>query len=148
MSSETTDGGRISYLQATAASLRVAGQWGTAGGSYTITDFLPPTSDIRLKKNVEDAEIENALDIVNQIRLHSFDWLHTDEHQRIGFIADELEQIDPKLSVGGGTERDGTVHYKTVDTFYMMGYLVKAVQELSTEVERLRRELNGNHSES
>lgn len=142
VSSATTDGGRISYLQATAASLRVAGQWGTAGGSYTITDFLPPTSDIRLKKNVEDTEIENALDIVNQIRLHSFDWLHTDEHQRIGFIADELEQIDPKLSVGGGTERDGTIHYKSVDTFYMMGYLVKAVQELSEQNRKLTAELD------
>lgn len=148
VSSATTDGGRISYLQATAASLRVSGQWGTAGGAFTITDFLPPTSDIRLKKNVEPCEVDSALDIINQIRLHSFDWLHTDEHQNIGFIADELEEIDPKLAVGGGKEKDGTIHYKSVDTFYMMGYLVKAVQELSTEVERLRRELNGNHSES
>lgn len=141
VSSATTDGGRISYIQATAASLRVAGQWGTAGGSYTITDFLPPTSDIRLKKNVEDCEVDSALDIINQIRLHSFDWLHTNEHQKIGFIADELEQIDPKLSVGGGTEKDGTVHYKTVDTFYMMGYLVKAIQEQQKQIQQLQAEI-------
>lgn len=138
VSSATTDGGRISYLQATAASLRVAGQWGTAGGSYTITDFLPPTSDIRLKKNVEDCEVEDALSVINRIRMRSFDWLHTDEHQRIGFIADELEQIDPKLSMGGGTERDGTIHYKSVDTFYLLGYLTKAVQELTAEINRLK----------
>ena len=142
VSSATTDGGRISYIQATAASLRVAGQWGTAGGSYTITDFLPPTSDVRLKKNVEDCEVEDALSVINRIRMRSFDWLHTDEHQRIGFIADELEKIDPKLSVGGGTERDGTIHYKSVDTFYMMGYLVKAVQELSEQNRKLTVELN------
>ena len=142
MSSATTDGGRISYIQATAASLRVAGQWGTAGGAYTITDFLPPTSDVRLKKNVEDCEVEDALSVINRIRMRSFDWLHTDEHQKIGFIADELEKIDPKLSVGGGTERDGTIHYKTVDTFYMMGYLVKAVQELSAQNAKLTAELN------
>ena len=142
VSSATTDGGRISYLQATAASLRVAGQWGTAGGSYTITDFLPPTSDVRLKKNVEDCEVEDALSVINRIRMRSFDWLHTDEHQKIGFIADELEKIDPKLSVGGGTERDGTIHYKSVDTFYMMGYLVKAVQELSAQNAKLTAELN------
>ena len=141
VSSATTDGGRISYIQATAASLRVAGQWGTAGGSYTITDFLPPTSDVRLKKNVEDCEVDSALDIINQIRLHSFDWLHTDEHQKIGFIADELEQIDPKLSVGGGAEKDGTVHYKTVDTFYMMGYLVKAIQEQQKQIQQLQAEI-------
>ena len=138
VSSATTDGGRISYIQATAASLRVSGQWGTEGGSYTITDFLPSTSDIRLKKNVEDCEIDDALNAINQIQMHSFDWLHTDEHQRIGFIADELEEIDAKLAIGGGTEKDGTVHYKTVNTFYLLGYLVKAVQELSEEVERLK----------
>lgn len=142
VSSATTDGGRISYLQATAASLRVAGQWGTAGGAYTITDFLPPTSDIRLKKNVEDCEVDSALDIINQIRLHSFDWLHTDEHQRIGFVADELEEIDPKLAVGGGKEKDGTIHYKAVDTFYLLGYLTKAVQELSEQNAKLTAELN------
>ena len=142
MSSATTDGGRISYIQATAASLRVAGQWGIAGGSYTITDFLPPTSDIRLKKNVEDCEVEDALSVINRIKLHSFDWLHTDEHQRIGFIADEMEGIDPKLAVGGGKEKDGTIHYKTVDTFYLLGYLTKAVQELSEQNAKLTAELN------
>ena len=142
VSSATTDGGRISYIQATAASLRVAGQWGTAGGSYTITDFLPPTSDIRLKKNVEDCEVEDALSVINRIKLHSFDWLHTDEHQRIGFIADEMEGIDPKLAVGGGKEKDGTIHYKTVDTFYLLGYLTKAVQELSEQNAKLTAELN------
>lgn len=142
VSSATTDGGRISYLQATVASLRVAGQWGTAGGSYTITDFLPPTSDIRLKKNVEDCEVEDALSVINRIKMHSFDWLHTDEHQRIGFVADELEGIDPKLAVGGGKEKDGTIHYKTVDTFYLLGYLTKAVQELSEQNAKLTAELN------
>ena len=142
VSSATTDGGRISYLQATVASLRVAGQWGTAGGSYTITDFLPPTSDIRLKKNVEGCEVEDALSVINRIKMHSFDWLHTDEHQHIGFVADELEEIDPKLAVGGGKEKDGTIHYKTVDTFYLLGYLTKAVQELSEQNAKLTAELN------
>ena len=151
-SSASSDGGRIGWMQSMTSSnnfvLRVSGQWGTTGTTYNTHDFIASASDIRLKKNVEDCEVEDALSVINRIKLHSFDWLHTDEHQRIGFIADELEEIDPKLSVGGGTERDGTIHYKSVDTFYMMGYLVKAVQELSTEVERLRRELNGNHSES
>lgn len=151
-SSASSDGGRVGWIQSMHSGsnyvLRVSGQYGTTGTTYNTHDFIASASDVRLKKNVEDCEVEDALSVINRIRMRSFDWLHTDEHQKIGFIADELEQIDPKLSVGGGTERDGTVHYKSVDTFYMMGYLVKAVQELSTEVERLRRELNGNHSES
>lgn len=149
VSSISVDGLRVGYMKGTSSTnLVVCAQWGTAGGAFSEKNVTVSSSDIRLKKNVEDCEIDSALDIINQIRLHSFDWLHTDEHQKIGFIADELEQIDPKLSIGGGTEKDGTINYKSIDTFYMMGYLVKAVQELSTEVERLRRELNGNHSES
>ena len=148
VSSATTDGNKVAYLQGTSTGLTISSQWGTAGGSFGTRSISIPASDIRLKKNVEDCEVEDALDVINRIKMHSFDWLHTDEHQCIGFIADELEEIDPKLAVGGGKEKDGTIHYKSVDTFYMMGYLVKAVQELSTEVERLRRELNGNHSES
>ena len=139
VSSISGDGLRVGYMKGTSATnLVVCAQWGTAGGAFSEKNVTVSSSDIRLKKNVEDCEIDSALDIINQIRLHSFDWLHTDEHQKIGFIADELEQIDPKLSIGGGTEKDGTINYKSVDTFYMMGYLVKAVQELSTEINRLK----------
>lgn len=147
--SQSDDGQRVGMIRCTSTSQAgIASQNGTAGSSYAWRNFSVSSSDIRLKKNVEDCEVEDALSVINRIKMHSFDWLHTDEHQRIGFIADELEEIDPKLAMGGGKEKDGTINYKSVDTFYMMGYLVKAVQELSTEVERLRRELNGNHSES
>ena len=126
----------------------IASQNGTAGSSYAWRNFSVSSSDIRLKKNVEDCEVEDALSVINQIRMHSFDWLHTDEHQRIGFIADELEEIDPKLAMGGGKEKDGTINYKSVDTFYLLGYLTKAVQELSQRVDDLEAEVrrlkNGN----
>lgn len=94
-------------------------------------------SDIRLKKNVEPCEA-NALELIKAIQMHEFDWLHTGEHQDIGFIADELEKLDPKLTIGGGTNRDGTMNVKSVDSFYLMGYMVKAIQELSDEVDRLK----------
>ena len=145
-SSASSDGGRVGWIQSMHSGsnyvLRVSGQYGTTGTTYNTHDFIASASDIRLKKNVEDCEVEDALSVINRIRMRSFDWLHTDEHQKIGFIADELEKIDPKLSVGGGTERDGTIHYKSVDTFYMMGYLVKAVQELSAQNAKLTAELN------
>lgn len=94
-------------------------------------------SDIRLKNNIKNCEIDSALNIINKIKLHSFDWIYSKEHQKIGFIADELEEIDPKLLLGGDTEEDGTVNYKSVDTFYLLGYLTKAVQELSQKVKEL-----------
>lgn len=102
-------------------------------------------SDIRLKKNIEDTDI-SALDAINAIRMRQFDWLSTNEHEAIGVIADELEKIDPAFTSGGGYNRDGSINAKTVNQTYLVNYLVKAVQELSAEVEELRRETNGNHS--
>lgn len=141
--SQSDDGQRVGMIRCTSTSQAgIASQNGTAGSSYAWRNFSVSSSDIRLKKNVEDCEVEDALDVINRIKMHSFDWLHTDEHQRIGFIADELEDIDPKLAMGGGKEKDGTINYKSVDTFYLLGYLTKAVQELSEQNAKLTAELN------
>lgn len=142
VSSAATDGKRVGYFMCnTATQLGINGQWGTTGTTYSTKYVSVSTSDIRLKKNVEDCTAD-ALSAINQIRMRQFDWLYTGEHQKIGMIADELENIDPKLSMGGDAEKDGTINYKSVDTFYLIGYLVKAVQELSAEVEALKREVN------
>ena len=98
------------------------------------------TSDIRLKKNIHDVEVKDALSVINSIQLRSFDWKESGEHQRIGFVADELEQLDPKFAVGGGVTEDGGIDTKVVDTFYLLGYVVKAMQELSSEVKQLKKE--------
>ena len=141
--SQSDDGQRVGMIRYTSSNGGgIACQNGTAGSSYAWRNFSVSSSDIRLKKNVEDCEVDDALSVINQIQMHSFDWLHTEEHQRIGFIADELEQIDPKLSMGGGTERDGTINYKSVDTFYLLGYLTKGIQELSEKVSILERDNN------
>lgn len=98
-------------------------------------------ADIRLATNITDCYLD-ALKLIKQIKLHQFDWKNTNEHQKIGFIADELEQLDSKLAMGGGWKNPTTMSVKSVDTFYLLGYLVKAVQELSAEVEMLRKEIN------
>ena len=98
-------------------------------------------SDVRLKKNIEDTDV-NALDTINAIRMRQFDWLHTDEHEAIGVIADELEKIDPAFTSGGGYNKDGSINTKTVNQTYLINYLIKAVQELSAEVEMLRKEID------
>ena len=99
------------------------------------------------KDNIEDTEVDNALSVVNQMKLHSFDWNDgSNPHQKIGFVADELEEIDSRLAVGGGwditTNPDGkeekVMNVKTVDTFDMMGYVVKAIQELSEQIQKLK----------
>ena len=49
-------------------------------------------------------------------------------------IADEIESLDENLTYGGGEFGDGTLNVKGIDTLYLIGYLVKAVQELSDKI--------------
>ena len=92
-----------------------------------------------MKENIKDPDLD-ALPVINSIKMHSFDWkdAHEYTHQPLGMVADELEKIDPRFAVGGGYDEDGIMCVKSVDTFYLVGYLVKAVQELSAEVDRLK----------
>ena len=136
-SSAAIDGNRVGYFSTDSGHLYMSAQWGTTGDNYSVRNISVPASDIRLKENISDAEV-SALDAIKQIKVRQFDWIQTKEHQSIGVIADELESIDSKLAVGGGMTEDGAINCKSVDTFYLVGYLVKAVQELSAEVERLR----------
>lgn len=115
--------------------------------NYTLTlpnstgTIATSSSDVRLKKNIEDTEV-NGLELISKIRLRQFDWKEEGHegspHWNVGMIADELEGLDKNLVFGGGENEDGTMNVKGVDSFYLIGYLVKAVQELSAEVERLK----------
>ena len=104
------------------------------------------SSDVKLKTNITDTEVDDAISFINKIHLHSFDWKTDDTHQPIGFIADELEELDERLSVGGNSdeldENGLPIDPKCVNTFYLQGYEVKAIQELSSKVDTLEKENN------
>lgn len=134
--SDPTNGWRVAYFTAyNATTLQVGGQWGSTS-AYATKNITVSSSDIRLKEHIEDTTV-SALPIVNSIRMREFDW-KDGRHQSIGFIADELEELDGKLSIGGGKNENGTMNIKSVDTFYLLGYAIKAIQELSAEVSRLK----------
>ena len=104
------------------------------------------SSDIRLKENIKDTNI-NALSLINNIKVRQFDWKDKDKgHQSIGFIVDELEELDSKLKMGGNSdeldENGLPMHPKCVDMFYLQGYEVKAIQELSAYIDSLKTEVN------
>ena len=113
-----------------------------AGQSATTVNVTYSTSDIRLKDNVKDTDIKDALSVINKMKIRQFDWKDDNKHQKIGFVADELEELDDKLVVGGGWEDEEhtQMNVKGVDTFYMMGYVVKGMQELSEQIKALTEE--------
>lgn len=107
-----------------------------AYGTWTFSNPIVNPSDIRLKENVKDSSV-NALDAINSIPMREFDWKDDGHHQSVGIIADELEKVDPGLVRGGGEDENGTPITKGIDAMYMIGYLTKAIQELSAKVEQL-----------
>ena len=115
--------------------LGVRAQWG--GSSYE-TKYIYTNmnvSDIRLKENIEASETD-ALETVNQMKVRQFDWKEQmgGWHQDIGFVADELEEIDPNLALGGGYDENGEMDIKQINSPYLLNYAIKAIQELSAKV--------------
>jgi hypothetical protein len=116
--------------------LGIRAKWGGAGFS---TDYLytdGQVSDVRLKENIENSETD-ALETVNRMKVRQFDWKERmgGWHQNIGFVADELEEIDPNLALGGGYDENGEMDVKQINSPYLLNYAIKAIQELSAKVE-------------
>ena len=105
---------------------------GSIEAKGTLYATVSEPSDERLKEHIRDPDVRDALGIINKIKLHAFDWRADGHHQKIGMIAQELEKLDPDMV------KDGA--YKGVSEFYLIGYLVKAVQQLSEEVKELKDE--------
>ena len=148
-SSNVADQG-VQWLGGTGANtLAINAEWNS--GSFETKTIAVSSSDIRLKDNVTDTDV-NALEFINRVKLHAFDWKWTHQHQDIGVIADELEQLDPSLVVGGGTDKEGNPIYKGINNLVLISYLTKAVQELSAKVEELEHKLSAmedkNHGHS
>lgn len=108
-------------------------------GTSNITINLPSSSgtlalsssDIRLKENIKDTEV-NGLDFINSIKLHQFDWKESGDHWDCGYIADELVEQDIHLVLegSGGENDDGSINPYCIDDFYLSAYQTKAIQEL------------------
>lgn len=95
-------------------------------------------SDIRLKGNIKDTEVEDATKVIESMKIRSFERKDSHKKYKIGFIADELEQLDPNLVDGGGV-LDGHPYYKSVNNLQMIAYVVKAMQELNLRVDKMEK---------
>jgi len=101
---------------------------------YMRSYFFSTASDRRLKKNIKD--IEYGLDTIKKIRPVSYKFKKGEDVVKLGFVAQELMEYIPEVVDG------------SEDTMYGVSYdelvpiLVKAVQELSKEVEDLNKKLD------
>lgn len=152
IASVSADDSQVAYLfsgtgskhgdAATYRRLGIRAKWGGSGFS---TDYLytdGQVSDIRLKENIEASETD-ALETVNQMKVRQFDWKERmgGWHQNIGFVADELEEIDPNLALGGGYDENGDMDIKQINSPYLLNYAIKAIQELSAKVDEQEKHI-------
>ena len=118
-----------------------------ATGTVALTSQL---SDIRDKKDVQDLQL--GLDFVNAMRPVQFTWDRRDgsynDVKELGFIAQELDQVERQFDTKDRTKlvtemSEDELHVSPMNSYPI---LVKAIQELSAQVESLQarvKELEG-----
>lgn len=100
-------------------------------GSLSAVEFNA-TSDENLKENI--TTFDNSLNVIEQLRGVNFSWKDTNK-KSVGVIAQELEKVLPQLV-------ENSSDFKTVNYNGIIGVLIEAVKELSTEVEELKKKIN------
>lgn len=102
------------------------------------------SSDGRLKKNIYNSKI-SAIDRINQMKHREFKWKENDEQEEIGYIAQELEEIDNNyVSHNYEEDEDGNI---TIDRYEVrilpiLATATKAIQEQQLLIEQQQEELN------
>lgn len=97
------------------------------------------SSDRRIKDNIKDCDIK-ALNIINKIQHKQFDKKDDGKHYNIGYIAQDMEEIDPNFIIK--REKTDTLEERYyINELPIIATLSKAIQELSQQVEVLQNEV-------
>jgi hypothetical protein len=109
---------------------------GSGAGTYTVKkntttgEVTYDTSSARYKDNIRDSKY--GLADVLKLRSTMFEY-KKEKRTDVGFIAEEVVNIIPELVVVNSQGQPDAVAYDR-----MVSVLVKAIQELSAEVEKLK----------
>lgn len=125
----------------------------SGNGAYGVSAWA---SDIRLKHSINDTNIE-ALDIINKIRHRSF--IRNDDESdkviKIGYVADELQEIDEQLIFEVGPQKIKQPRESYIipllskgeqELFQLLNKQQKQIDELIDKVNKLEKE-RGNYEE-
>ena len=98
------------------------------------------TSDGRLKHEIQSSEI-NAIDRIMQIKHRMFKWNKDNKEEQVGYIAQELEEIDSNYVIKNPQyDEEGNI----IDYLYQVNILpilstcTKAIQELKEENDKYK----------
>jgi hypothetical protein len=114
---------------------------GTSVGSIAVTTTntaYNTSSDYRLKENVVD--LDGAIDRLNQLPVHRFNFIADPDTVVDGFIAHEAAEVVPECVTGTKDEvdDDGNPVYQGIDQSKLVPLLTAALQEAIGEIESLK----------
>lgn len=142
---------QVSVIYYSRPSTSSASTYLLAGGPNLGTDMYPNksyvdlmvSSDKNLKKNIKNTT-KTALNDINKIELKEFDWKANESHANIGFIAQQLEEID-----NGYVDKTFYIDEETNEEKDMLvlnlkslvALAIKGIQEQQTEIEELKNQI-------
>jgi len=99
------------------------------------------SSDYRLKENV--VPLTGAVDRLNQLQVHRFNFIADPDKTVDGFIAHEAQAVVPECVTGTKDEvdNDGNPVYQGIDQSKIVPLVVAALQEALAEIETLKARL-------
>lgn len=133
--------GYLWYENSTTANMKMT------NGNLTVTGDITGfgnLSDIRLKKNIQNIDLELSLSKIKSLRPVTFDWKDDifNESKRntsdIGFIAQEVEEIIPEAILAfndtSDTSDTNNTSYKSIKYERILPYLIGSIQKLENIV--------------
>lgn len=101
-------------------------------GGYSWIPLNKDISDRRYKTNIQDSQV-SGLNVIEQLKTYSYRKEYDDKIEDIscGIMAQDVQRVAPEAFF---ENPDGAYSY---NTFALVPYLIKAIQELKKKVERL-----------
>lgn len=105
--------------------------------SSGVRDWFPAwndTSDRRLKSNIQESDV-SGIDIINRLKTYSYRKEFNNEVEDIscGIMAQDVQKYAPDAF------REGPDGIYTYNTFALVPYLIKAIQELNQKIEKMEK---------
>lgn len=98
------------------------------------------SSDKRLKTNIKPTKVK-ALDTLNNIEMVEFVWKKDGKFEKIGAIAQQVQKVEESFIVNDMDDKQTYNDYLRIKYYDTIPYLIKGIQELSTENQQLKSQL-------
>ena len=97
------------------------------------------TSDEKIKKNIKETEINSALKLLEQIDYYSFDLKSNNRHQKIGFKANQLHELDENLTIEVEQPNGEIIYNYDINTIVPL--FGKGLKEANEEIKKLKKQV-------